>query len=82
MTHSAPWAARPGAIALTRAILAIGFATYEARYTDASGSRCLTFTIGNREADLCSGAIDRPAPWPAALPTSYPYTWTPEGGAK
>lgn len=75
----------PGVLATIAILALIGLATYETRYTDASGSRCLTFMVGNREADICSGLMDRPAPWPAALPTAYPYTWEASdgnGGAK
>lgn len=38
----------------------IGLATYETRYVDASGSRCLSFTFGSWESDVCAAPIDRP----------------------
>lgn len=77
----------PGVLAILTSVAILAALTYETRYTDASGSRCLAFSIGNREADLCSGDVDRPAPWPPALPVAYPFDWKPadastEGGAK
>lgn len=49
------------AVALVSLLLGgIGLATYETRYVDASGSRCLSFTLGSWEADTCAAPIDRP----------------------
>ena len=41
-------------------LAAICLATFEASYVDASGSRCLAFTLGAYEADTCAAPIDRP----------------------
>lgn len=42
------------------ALACLGCVTFEATYLDSSGARCAAFSLGNREADLCTGAMDRP----------------------
>lgn len=72
----------PGVAAVAIAIGVLASASYETRYTDASGARCLSFRItNNREADICSGMYDRPSP----MPPAFPFDWQPDastGGAK
>lgn len=66
----------PGALLLLVTIGYFGCTTYEARYTDASGARCLSFQLGHHEADICHGRDDRPGP----MPPSWPADWTPGVG--
>lgn len=53
------------ALALVLALVA----TYETRYTDASGASCIAFSVSTRELDLCTGSTDRPAPAPPVIET-------------
>lgn len=41
------------------AFVCLGALAYQCEYRDASGADCVGFAVGNHEADLCKGRIDR-----------------------